>query len=144
MRTLTNVPAGRAGAVYDVVVTAAFATPWTAGLALGAISTVHDRLSLAGDPMPSFATTHLLYVTLFGVVVTMWGVVRVLWPVPLLIAADTVGRAAFSLIFVWGLLNGLSSVAVAFLVMELFWLLLQARGVHTALKTSASQQVLAA
>ena len=133
MRSLTLVPAGRAGAVYDVIVTAGFATPWTTGLVLNALARLHDVLGLPGDPPPSFQTAHLLYVTLFGIVVTLWGLVRVIWPVPLLIAADTVGRAAFALTFGWALVNGFSTVVVGFLVLELAWLVAQALGVSKAL-----------
>ena len=133
MRSATPVPAGRVGAIYDIVVTAGFATPWTAALLLGALANVHDWLGLPGTAMPDFDTSHLLFVTLFGVVVTMWGVVRALWPVPFLIAADTVGRAAFALAFVWALVAGHSTVIVAFLVLEVAFLVAQGLGVRKAL-----------
>ena len=144
MRSLTLVPAGRAGAIYDVAVTAPFATPWTAGLILSALAWVHDVLSLPGDAPPTFESAHMVYVILFGIVTTMWGVVRVLWPVPLLIAADTAGRAAFSLTFIWALLNGFSFVVVGFLVLELTWLVAQGLGVRKTLKADREAHVLAA
>lgn len=144
MRSLTLVPAGRAGAIYDVAVTAAFATPWTAGLVLSALAWLHDVLNLPGDAPPTFESAHLVYVVLFGIVTTMWGVVRVMWPVPLLIAADTFGRAAFSLTFIWALLNGFSFVVIGFLVLELTWLVAQGLGVRKALKADREAHVLAA
>ena len=144
MRSLTLVPAGRAGAIYDVVVTAPFATPWTAALMLSALAWMHRVLHLPGDAPPDLESAHLVYVVLFGIVTTMWGVVRVLWPVPLLIAADTVGRAAFSLTFIWALLNGFSFVVVGFLVLELTWLVAQGLGVHKTLKADSAAHVLAA
>jgi hypothetical protein len=133
VRSQTLVPAGRVGAVYDIVVTAGFSTPWTATLLLGLIAHVHDLLGLSGDDTPHFATPHLLYVALFGIVVTMWGVVRTIWPVPLLIAADTVGRAAFALTFIWALTAGHSTVLVGFLALELVFLVAQGLGVRKAL-----------
>ncbi len=135
MRSFRLVRLGRAGAIYDLITTAGFATPWTAMLVLGILADVHDKLGLAGDPMPTFETSHLLFVTLFGVIVTLWSVVRIMWPVPLLIAADTVGRAAFSTFFIWSLLNGHSAVVVAFLIPEVSWLVAQALGVRKALKS---------
>ena len=51
----------------------------------------------------------------------------------LLIAADTVGRAAFATFFIWSLLNGHSAVVVAFLIPEVSWLIAQAVGVRKAL-----------
>ena len=134
MRSFRPVRVGRAGAIYDLITTVGFATPWTATLVLGILADVHDKLGLAGDPMPTFETSHLLFVTLFGVIVTLWSVVRIVWPVPLLIAADTVGRAAFSTFFIWSLLNGHSAVVVAFLIPEVSWLIAQALGVRKAIK----------
>lgn len=60
---------GRAGALYDLVASAAFLTPWTASGMLG----------------------------LFGTVVVMWSIARWRRPEPLLIDIDTAGRAVFSL-----------------------------------------------
>ena len=134
MRSFRPVRVGRAGAIYDLITTVGFATPWTATLVLGGLADVHDKLGLAGDPMPTFETSHLLFVTLFGVIVTLWSVVRIMWPVPLLIAADTVGRAAFCTFFIWSLLHGHSAVVVAFLIPEVSWLIAQALGVRQALK----------
>ena len=133
MRSQTLVPAGRVGAIYDIIVTAGFSTPWTATIVLGLIAHVHDLLGLSGDDTPHFATSHLLYVALFGIVVTMWAVVRIIWPVPLLIAADTVGRAAFALTFIWALAAGHSTVLVGFLTLELVFLVAQGLGVRKAL-----------
>jgi hypothetical protein len=138
MRSLISsrrpVRVGRAGAIYDLITTVGFATPWTATLVLGLLTDTHNKLGLFGDPMPTFETSHLLFVTLFGVIVSLWSVVRILSPVPLLIAADTVGRAAFSTFFIWSLLNGHSAVVVAFLIPEVSWLVAQALGVRKALK----------
>jgi hypothetical protein len=141
MRSLTLVPAGRAGAIYDLIVTAAFATPWTAALVLSVLAQIHNTLRLPGVPMPTFETPHLLFVTLFGIVVTMWGVVRVIWPVPLLITADTAGRAAFALAFVWALAAGHSAVIVGFLILEVIFLIAQAVGVRKALKADRVSSV---
>ena len=142
MRSQTPVPAGRIGAIYDIFVTAGFATLWTATFLLAVLARVHDSLELPGSAMPDFETSHVLFVTLFGVVVTMWGVVRAIWPVPFLIAADTVGRAAFAVAFVWALAAGHSTVIVAFLVLEIAFLVAQALGVRKALKTYRDSRVL--
>lgn len=134
-----RVPAGRVGAIFDVVITAGFATPWTAELVIRLLGNIHDSLGLAGSEMPEFDTPHLLYVTLFGVVVTMWGVVRILRPVPLLIATDTVGRAAFALTFIWALAEGHSTVVVVFLVTEIAFLVAQWLGVRKALAADKTE-----
>lgn len=139
------VRAGRIGALYDLAVTAPFATPWTAALVLTVLGKLHDSLGLPGEAMPEFETSHLLYVTLFGIIVTLWSVVRVLRPLPWLIAADTIGRAAFSLTFIWTLTQGHSAVVVPFLVLEVSFLIYQVMGVRAALradrKAAAAQPV---
>ena len=129
-----TVRAGRAGGVYDIVVTAGFATPWTAALILSLLAQVHETLGLPGDPMPTFDTSHLLFVALFGVVVTMWGVVRLIRPTAFLVTVDTVGRAVFASWFTWALLAAHSTVVVAFLALELTFLVAQALGVRSALR----------
>jgi hypothetical protein len=134
MKSQRFVRAGRIGAIYDLAVTALFATPWTAALVLRVLGKLHDSLGLPGEAMPKFDTSHMLYVTLFGIIVTLWSVVRVLRPIPLLIAADTIGRAAFSLTFIWSLTQGHSAVVVPFLVLEVAFLVYQALGVRAALR----------
>ena len=134
MKSQRFVRAGRIGAIYDLAVTALFATPWTAALVLSVLGKLHHSLGLPGEAMPEFDTSHLLYVTLFGIIVTLWSVVRVLRPIPMLIAADTIGRAAFSLTFIWTLTQGHSTIVVPFLVLEVAFLVYQALGVRAALR----------
>jgi hypothetical protein len=106
---------GRAGALYDLVASIAFLTPWTAALVL----------DLFGSPASDTMT--LLFATLFGTVVVMWSIARWYRPEPLLITIDTVGRALFSLWFAWALWNGETPVLAVFLVLELFWGVVQLR-----------------
>ena len=134
LKSQRYVRAGRIGALYDLAVTAPFATPWTAALVLTVLGKLHDSLGLPGEAMPEFETSHMLYVTLFGIIVTLWSVVRIVRPVPLLIAADTIGRAAFSMTFIWTLTQGHSAVVVPFLVLEAAFLVYQALGVRAALR----------
>jgi hypothetical protein len=134
MKSQRYVRAGRIGAVYDLVVTSPFATPWTAALVLTVLGQLHESLGLPGEAMPEFDTSHMLYVTLFGIIVTLWSIVRIVRPIPLLIAADTLGRAAFSMTFIWTLAQGHSAVIVPFLVLEVAFLIYQAIGVRAALR----------
>ena len=106
---------GRAGALYDLVASVAFGTPWTASLVL----------DLFGSP--SSDTMTLLFATLFGTVVVMWSIARWCRPEPLLIGIDTAGRALFSLWFGWALWHGQPPVLAVFLALELFWGVVQLR-----------------
>jgi len=115
----------RASAWYDLVVTAGFATPWTAALALGTVADVHRGLGLDGvlpvieDPFT------MLFANLLGSIVVVWSVIRLLRPTALLGAGDTVGRLLFSAWFAWALVEGASAVLVGFLVLEIGWGLVQ-------------------
>jgi len=145
MRSTRPIRAGRVGGLYDLIVTGAFATPWTAALILGILNSVQNAARLPGDPMPVFETSHLLFVSLFGVIVSLWSLVRILRPTAFLVAVDTVGRAAFATWFVWALLAGHSTVIVAFLALEISFLVYQLNGVRGALRLdkqaeSASRQ----
>lgn len=109
---------GVAGAVYDLVASIAFVTPWTASW----------TLSLIGAPVTG--TPSLMVATLFGTVVVMWSIVRWRRPEPLLIAADTAGRAVFSVWFAWALWQGETPVLAVFLALELFWGVAQLRALR--------------
>ncbi|RKH03874.1 hypothetical protein D7X74_35870 [Corallococcus sp. CA047B] len=114
-----------ASALYDLVVTLPFATPWTADVVLSGIRQVHHALSVGGEALPVFTPTHLFFVALFGTIVSLWSVVRILRPSAFHGAFDTVGRALFSSWMVFVLAHGATRVLVVFLVLELAWMFAQ-------------------
>ena len=136
MDTTTITPAARvirASAAYDLVVTAGFALPWTASLALASMGDVHRSLGLSGAvPVADDAFT-LLLANLLGSIVSVWAVLRILRPVPVLGGADTVARLLFSTWFAWALMQGASPVLIGFLVPEVAWGLVQGAVVARAL-----------
>lgn len=115
----------RASALYDLIVTAGFATPWTAALALGSVTDVHRALGLDGALPVIDDPFSMLFANLLGSIVVVWAVVRLIRPTPFLGAGDTVGRLLFSTWFAWALLEGASPVLVGFLVLEVGWGLVQ-------------------
>lgn len=119
---------GRAGAIYDLIVTVGFATPFSAAILLGATRWIHDALGLPGAQLPVLDPASMMFVSLFGAGVTMWAIARILRPEPRFIAIDTVGRAVFALWMTWALLNGQSTTVVVFLIGEVLWLVLQLSG----------------
>ena len=123
----------RASAAYDLVVTAGFALPCTATLALASMGDVHRSLGLSGAvPVADDAFT-LLLANLLGSIVSVWAVLRILRPVPVLGAADTVARLLFSTWFAWALMQGASPVLIGFLLPEVAWGLVQGAVVARAL-----------
>lgn len=113
----------RASAIYDVVMTAAFATPWTFLLMHEHLNAIN--LGLGGAPLPLFGPFHLLISSLFGSVVLVWSVLRMLDPQPRFGRFDAAARYLFSTWMAWALLVTGQPVLWLFIVPELAWGLAQ-------------------
>ncbi len=109
----------RASAVYDVLMTGAFATPWSLLLLREQLSTVNVRLG--GAPLPVFEPFHLLTGCLLGSVVLVWSVLRIVDPQPRFGRYDAAARYLFSLWMGWALLVTGEPVLWLFIVPELAW-----------------------
>ncbi|WP_454565251.1 hypothetical protein [Pseudomonas sp. AIG] len=106
----------RGSAWYDLIVTAAFATPWSFAALHGFLT----ALSLPGE-LPAFQPVHLLMANLLGSVVCVWAVLRIRDPQALYGRYDAVARFLFAAWQGYALLHGASSILVVFLVFELAW-----------------------
>jgi hypothetical protein len=109
----------RASAVYDIVVTAPFATPW--GFAL-----LHDHISamnelLGGEPLPVFGPFHVMIAGMMGTVVLIWSVLRLIEGSVRLGRFDGAGRFAFAALMAWTLAQTGAPVLWAFLIPEFAW-----------------------
>ena len=113
----------RASAIYDVLMTAAFATPWTFLLLREHLSALN--VGLGGVPLPVFEPFHLLVSSLLGSVVMVWSVLRMLDPQPRLGRYDAAARYLFSTSMAWALLVTGQPVLWLFIVPELAWGLAQ-------------------
>jgi hypothetical protein len=114
-----------ASALYDLLVTLPFATPWSAAWTLTQLRALHAKLGLGGTALPALEPTALMFVSFFGTVVTLWAVVRLRSPSLHHGRVDTVGRAAFSAWMAWALLQGASHFLLGMLALELGWFLVQ-------------------
>lgn len=108
----------RASAIYDLLVTAPFATPWTFAVLAGLMRQVHEGLGLPGvlpvpDPM------HVLFANLMGSVVVIWSIVRLHLRMPLLGRYDAAARMLFSAWMLHTLAGGFSVVIVPILIVEI-------------------------
>lgn len=112
-------------ALYDLLVTWPFATPWTASWLSTQLASLHLQLGLTGAPPSLDTPTALLFANLMGSIVTVWSVLRLLRPTAELGAADTAGRVLFSTWMVFALLHGAALVLVPLLVLEVAWGLVQ-------------------
>lgn len=111
----------QASAVYDLMVTAAFAFPVLAGIVISQLALLHNQLALSGS-FPVFAPLHLLFVNLLGSLVVVWSLVRLIRPDRLAGIADGVARMLFSGAMLWALYyHDITQLVLLFLVPELLW-----------------------
>jgi len=113
----------RASAAYDLLVTAAFATPWTFAIAHGQLSAVN--LALGGPALPPFAPMHVLFACLLGSIVLVWSWLRLRDPQPQFATYDGAARFLFSTWMAWALSSGGLPLVWLFIVPEFAWGLLQ-------------------
>jgi hypothetical protein len=125
----------RGSAWYDLIVTAAFATPWSFALLHGALSSVSQALNLPGE-LPAFEPMHMLMANLLGSIVCVWAVLRIRDPQLIYGRYDAVGRFLFAAWQAYALAHGASSLLVVFLVFELAWGVVQVLPVRTPSRAS--------
>lgn len=114
----------RAGALYDFIVTAPFATPWSFAWLHAGLSQLN--VQLGGEPLPDFAVLHTLLACLLGSVVTVWATLRWMRPETLLGRYDAAARLLFTSWMVWALAHGGPPLVWLFVVPEALWAVLQA------------------
>lgn len=115
----------RLSALYDLVVTAGFALPFTAPTLFAGLGVIHSALALPGvvpDPGDVFA---VMFANLMGSLVVVWSVFRLMRPTWAAGVADTAGRLLFSLGMGAALLHGASPLVLGMLVFELVWAAVQ-------------------
>ena len=113
----------RASALYDLVVTAPFATPWSFAWLQAQLSVTNQQLG--GTSLPAFGPFHVLIACLLGSVVMVWSVLRLRHPEPRLGRYDGAARFLFSGWMAWALLQTGEPVLWLFIVPEFAWGLLQ-------------------
>jgi len=110
----------KGSAWYDLIVTAAFVTPWSFVALHGVLSSVSQAFNLSGE-LPPFEPMHMLMANLLGSIVCVWAVLRIRDPLQVYGRYDAVGRFLFSAWQLYALLHGASSLLVIFLIFELAW-----------------------
>ena len=120
----------RASGVYDLLVTAPFATPWTFALAHSQLSVINQ--ALGGAVLPAFAPFHVLFACLLGSVVLVWSVLRIADPQQRFGRYDGAARMLFGTWMMWALNATGEPLLWLFIVPEL------ARGVAQSLPLRAS------
>lgn len=106
-------------ALYDLVLTAPFATPWTFALARAQLSAINAWLG--GAPLPAFEPFHALFACLLGSVVLVWSALRLTDPQRRFGRYDGVARALFSTWMGWALWMTGAPLLWLFVVPEACW-----------------------
>ncbi|MEO6281596.1 hypothetical protein [Roseateles sp.] len=114
----------RASAIYDLVVTAPFATPWTFELNRAQLSAIN--VALGGLPLPAFDAVQTLFALLMGSLVIVWAVLRLRGATVQLGRYDAAARALFSVWMTWAWLQTGAPVLLLFIVPEASWAVVQA------------------
>jgi len=112
-------PLVRASALYDLFLTAGFATPWTFALVHGHLSGLN--VAMGGAALPAFTPFHMLFACLMGSIVLVWSVLRILEPTTRLGRFDGTGRFLFSLWMAWCLYVTGEPLLWLFIVPEFAW-----------------------
>ena len=120
----------RASGLYDLFVTAPFATPWTFALVERLLREAHAASGARGS-FPPFAPTHALMANLLGSVVVVWSLLRIREPEVRFGRLDALARGLFALSMLYALLHGASTVVAAFLVVEVAFGIAQLLPVRT-------------
>jgi len=127
----------RASALYDLLVTAPFATPWSLAWLLRQLDELGQALGLA--PLAVFPPEALLLGNLLGSVVCVWAGLRLLQPSLLLGRLDAVARGLFALWQAWALSRGASPLLAVFLLVEIGFGVAQAWPVSPTSRRSQTQ-----
>ena len=88
-------------AIYDLVVTAPFATPWSFAYAHAQLDDINRQLG--GAALPAFAPFHVLFACLLGSAVLVWALLRISDPQQRFGRFDGVARLLFSTWMIWTL-----------------------------------------
>lgn len=109
----------QASVLYDLVVTAPLATPWTLACMHGLMSDLNVRLG--GAPLPAFAPFHMFIGTLLGSIVVVWSLLRLRHPSRRLGLYDGAARFLFSSWMAWTLVATGAPLLWLLLVPEFAW-----------------------
>ncbi len=114
----------RASALYDLLVTFPFATPWTFAAAHALLSAANVRLG--GQALPAFEPFHILMACLMGSVVLVWSVLRLRDPQARYGRYDAAARLLFATWMGWTWLQTGTPLLWLFIVPECAWCIAQA------------------
>jgi hypothetical protein len=119
-----NLQIVRVSAVYDLIVTAGFMTPWTASLMFKGFSALSDGLAL-DRAVPTLDITAMLFANLLGSVVVVWSVWRLMQPSRSAGLYDAAARMLFAMWQLLAVAKGASFLILGFTCFEIIFAIAQ-------------------
>lgn len=114
----------RASALYDLIVTAGFMTPWTALFVFEAFAALSGALAL-NRPVPTLDITSMLFANLLGSVVVVWSFVRLMQPSRRLGLYDALARILFASWQLYAVAHGATYLILGFTCFEVAFAIAQ-------------------
>lgn len=107
----------RTSAVYDLIVTAGFMTPWTALLVVKGFAALSGALAL-DRPAPTLEGAGMLMANLLGSVVVVWSLWRIMHPSRTVGLYDALARILFAVWQLFAVAHGASFLILGFTFVE--------------------------
>ncbi|PHX40956.1 hypothetical protein AO263_35050 [Pseudomonas sp. NZIPFR-PS5] len=127
----TNRHLVRGSAVYDLIMTAGFMTPWTAAWVFNSFATLSTALALE-RPVPVLDVNGMLFANLLGSVVVVWSLWRLAQPSRRVGLYDALARALFAAWQLYAVAQGASFLILGFTVFEVLFCIAQILPVKAA------------
>ena len=112
-----NLQIVRVSAVYDLVVTAGFVTPWTASLVFNGFAALSGALAL-DRAVPTLDITAMLFANLLGSLVVVWSIWRLKQPSRSIGLYDALARILFAIWQLFAVAHGASFLILGFTCFE--------------------------
>ena len=131
-----NLQIVRVSAVYDLVVTAGFVTPWTASMVFNGFAALSGALALDRG-VPTLDITAMLFANLLGSLMVIWSVWRLKQPSRSIGLYDALARILFAVWQIFAVVHGASFLILGFTFFEVAFAIAQIlpvnspRTVHT-------------
>lgn len=110
----------RASALYDLLVTAPFMTPWSMTLVFSAMTALSDAMAL-DRPIPGLDATQMLLANLLGSVVIVWSLWRWRHPSERAGRYDALARGLFAVWQLYAVAQGASVLILGFTLLEVLF-----------------------
>ncbi|MDB5983660.1 MAG: hypothetical protein JWQ69_4675 [Pseudomonas sp.] len=114
----------RASALYDLIVTAAFMTPWTASLFFKSFAALSNAFAL-NRPVPTLDVMAMLFANLLGSIVVIWSIWRLTHPSRTVGLYDALARSLFAVWQLFAVAQGASFLILGFTLFEVAFAIAQ-------------------